>query len=53
MFRCREEDSAVDPIVASEVAPLSLRAMISSTDLPVDQLACKPVELSCHQLFLA
>ena len=53
LLRFREEESAIDPIVAFDVAPLSLVEVIWSTDLPpVDQLACKPVELSCHQLFL-
>ena len=53
LFRCHEEESAIDLIIAFGVAPLSLVEVILSTDpLPVDQLPCKPVELSCHQLFL-
>ena len=52
-FRCREEENAIDPMVAFDVAPLSLVEVISSTDLlPVDQLGCRPVELSSHLFFL-
>ena len=52
LFRCREEESAIDPIVAFGVATLLLVEVISSTDLlPNDQLACRPVERSCRQLF--
>ena len=53
LFRCHEEESAIDPIVAFDVAPLSIMKVILSTDLlPVDQLASRPVELNCRRFFL-
>ena len=52
-FRQSEEESATDPIFIFDVAPrLVVEVTLSTALLPVDQSACRLVELSCHQLFI-